>query len=217
MTPAARACWQAPAIGKTRAKRQIKEACAAVAKVRLSTPSSRYFYPWPLVLVSCVDRRGKPNIITVAASSICSSNPPTVGVAIGIAQYSRALIEQTRDFGVNLPRRDQLWQVDFCGSVSGRQVDKFEAAGFTVQPATQIKSPLIAECPVSMECKLVHTVHLGHHDWIIGEIVAVHCDEALLDERGEFDTSKCAPIFCFWNEYWSVGEEWHYSRHQPRA
>lgn len=190
-----------------------------MSKVKMPSPSSRYFYPWPIVLVSCVDESGKPNIITVGAASICSSNPPTVGVAIGTMQYSLGLIQQSGDFGVNLPRRDQLWQTDFCGSHSGRDMNKFEAVGFTVQQPAVIKSPLIAECPVSMECKVIETVHLGNHDWVIGEIVAVHCDESILDSDGRFDPAKCDPIFSFWTEYWSIGEkigEWHYTRGQTR-
>ena len=190
-----------------------------MAKITMQSPSSRFFYPWPLSLVSCVDEAGKPNIITIGASSICSSNPPTVGVAIGTMQYSLTLINETRDFGVNLPRQDQLWQADFCGCNSGRSMNKFEAAGFTVQEPTKIKSPLIAECPVSMECKLVETVHLGNHDWVIGEIVAVHCDQSILDENGRFDPTKTDPVLCFWNEYWSIGEKlksWHYARTEPK-
>ena len=190
-----------------------------MSKVALKSPTSRFFYPWPVVLVSCIDKDGKPNIITIGASSICSSNPPTVGIAIGTAQYSLGLIKRTKDFGVNLPTRDLLWQTDFCGSHSGRNMNKFEAAGLTVQPSKLIKSPLIAECPVSMECKLIHAVSLGNHEWLIGEIVAVHCDEAILDERGELDTSKVNPIFSYWAEYWSVGErlkDWHFSRTEPK-
>ncbi|MCD6350629.1 MAG: flavin reductase family protein [Armatimonadetes bacterium] len=190
-----------------------------MAKKQMCDPSSRYFYPWPIVLVSCVDEGGKPNIITIGASSICSSNPPTVGIAVGTMQYSLELINRTKDFGVNLPTADQVWEADFCGSQTGRKINKFEATGFTVQEPAVIQSPLIAECPMSMECKLIETVHLGNHDWLIGEIVAVHCDESVLDERGRFDPSKCNPIFAFWNEYWSVGEklaEWHYSRGATR-
>jgi flavin reductase (DIM6/NTAB) family NADH-FMN oxidoreductase RutF len=190
-----------------------------MAKVQIKTPSSRYFYPWPIVLVSCVDDKGKPNIITIGASSICSSNPPTVGIAVGTAQYSLRLIKRTGDFGVNLPRSDQVWQTDFCGSRSGRDINKFEAVGFTVQQAVAIRSPLIEECPVSMECKLIETVHLGNHDWLIGEIVAVHCDETVLDAAGRFDPAKCNPLFAFWGEYWSVGTklaDWHYSSRGSR-
>ena len=184
-------------------------------KQLMKSPSSRYFYPWPIVLVSSVDERGKPNIITIGASSICSSNPPTVGVAIGTAQYSLTLIEQTQDFGVNIPCADQLAQTDYCGSHSGRTMNKFEAAGLTPMPSTQITSPLIEECPVSMECKLVDTVNLGNHDWLIGEIVAVHVDDAVLDEQGRFDPANTNPLLGFWGEYWTAGErleKWHHVR-----
>ncbi len=188
-------------------------------KIAMQSPSARFFYPWPVVLVSSVDADGKANVMACAASSVCSSNPPTVGIALGTMQYSLALIQETGDIGANLPSREMLWQVDFCGSNSGRNMDKFEAAGLTVQPATVIRSPLVAECPVSLECKVVHTVHLGNHDWLIGEIVAVSCDQSILDDEGRFDTSRIHPVFAYWNEYWAVGEklrDWHFSRTEPR-
>lgn len=182
---------------------------------KVLAPSSRYFYPWPIVLVSCVDEAGKPNIITIGASSICSSNPPTVGIAVGTAQYSLGLIERTGDFGVNIPTADQLAASDFCGSHSGRGMSKFEAVGMTPAPSTLIASPLIAECPVSMECKVIHRVNLGNHDWLIGEILAVHADESVLDEQDRLDPARTNPLLAFWGEYWTLGERlerWHYVR-----
>jgi flavin reductase (DIM6/NTAB) family NADH-FMN oxidoreductase RutF len=186
-----------------------------MSKQLMPTPTSRYFYPWPVVLVSCVDEDGKPNAITIGASSICSSNPPTVGVAVGVAQYSLGLIERTGDFGVNIPRADQLWATDYCGSHSGRSVNKLQAVGMTAVPSTQIASPLLDECPVSMECRLIHRVNLGNHDWLIGQIVAVHVDESVLDAAGHLDPAKTDPLLSFWGEYWSIGErldDWHSSR-----
>ena len=186
-----------------------------MAKQLIISPTVRHFYPWPIVLVSCVDDQGKPNIITIGASSVCSSGPPTVGIAVGIRQYSRELIRSTGDFGANLPSTDQLHQTDYCGIHSGRNMNKYEAAGLTPMPSTQITSPLIQECPVSFECKLVHEVNLGSHDWLIGEIVAVHVDDAVLDEAGDLDPSKTDPIMSFWGEYWGLGErleKWHFAR-----
>ena len=186
-----------------------------MGKVLVGRPNVRYFYPWPLVLVSCVDEQGKPNIITIGASSICSSNPPAVGIAVGVGQYSLSLINATQDFGVNIPSTDQLFESDYCGSVSGRNLNKFEAAELTPQPPVKMKSPLILECPVSMECKLVHTAHLGSHDWLIGEIVAVHVDESVLDKQGNLDFEKVKAVFSFYGEYWDIGKklaDWHYSR-----
>ena len=190
-----------------------------MAKIRLE-PDISYFYPWPLVLVSCVDEAGKPNIITIGASSVCSAHPPTVGVAIGVRQYSLGLVNATQDFGVNIPTADQLWESDYCGSVSGRSMSKFESAGFTPQESAIIRSPLIEECPVSMECKLIHTAHLGDHDWLIGEIVAVHAGEAVLTSSRRLDRARTNPVFSFWGEYWSVGEklaDWHYALRARKA
>ncbi len=179
-------------------------------KVQVHGSLIGYFHPWPLVLVSTVDTRpaaaGKPNIITIGASSICSANPPVVGVAVGVGRYSLELIRETNDFGVNLPDRSQLAATDLCGTVSGRALDKFAAAGFTPQPSTQITAPLIAECPVSLECRVVEVAHLGSHDWVMGEIVAAHVDSEHL--RGQaLDTATLDPLVCYWGEYWSIGEK----------
>jgi flavin reductase (DIM6/NTAB) family NADH-FMN oxidoreductase RutF len=183
-------------------------------KVTLAAPTIRAFYPWAISLVSCVDEAGKPNAITIGASSVCSASPPTIGVAIGTRQYSLGLIQRTGDFGVNLPDRGLMEATDRCGVLSGRNCNKFEAAGLTVQAPTIIQSPLIAECPVTMECKVVETVHLGSHDWVIGEIVAVHVAEGLLKE-GELDASQLDPLLGTWGEYWSLGaklEDWMFMR-----
>ncbi len=188
-----------------------------MSKTVTSSATTRYFYPWPISLVSTVDEDGKPNIITIAASSICSSSPPSVGVAIGTAQYSLTLIERTGDFGVNLPRAGQVSEVDYCGSHSGRTVDKFQAVEWTPQPSTIITSPLIEECPVSMECKVVQKVPLGSHTWVIGEIVAVHIEEELLGPGGTLDIPAAEPLLAFWGEYYGLGEkiaDWHHSRTQ---
>ncbi len=190
-----------------------------MSKKTLPRPASRYFYPWPIVLVTTIDNSGKPNIITIGASSICSSNPPMVGVAIGTAQYSLSLIEERGDFGVNLPRAGQVYEVDFCGSRSGRTVDKFETLGWTAQESSIITSPLIQECPVSMECQLRHSLQLGNHTWVIGEIVAVHVEEELLGADGSLDLAAAEPLISGWGEYFSLGEkiaDWHYSRTSPR-
>lgn len=175
-------------------------------KVLMTSPSIRYFYPWPLTLVTTVDEAGKPNIITIGASSICSARPPVVGVAIGIRQYSLQLLRATGDFGVNLPDRSQLQVSDYCGTVSGRDLNKFEKAGLTVQPAAHIHSPLIAECPVSLECKVVQIASLGSHDGVMGEIIAVHVDDRYLQGE-ELDSANLDPILCYWGEYWTIGDK----------
>jgi flavin reductase (DIM6/NTAB) family NADH-FMN oxidoreductase RutF len=183
-------------------------------KTRLDAPTMRPFHPWAVTLVSCVDEHGKPNAIAIGASSVCSASPPTIGVAIGTRQYSLGLIQRTGDFGVNIPDRSLAEATDLCGTISGRHCNKLERAGLTVQEPAVIQSPLIAECPVTMECRVVETVHLGSHDWVIGEVVAVHVAPHLL-RGGELDASKLDPLIGTWGEYWSLGakvEDWMFTR-----
>ena len=163
-------------------------------------------YPVPVVLVTCVNEQGKPNIITLAWVGTVASKPPQAAVAIRPGRYSHAVISRTREFAINIPTEDLLPAVDQCGHVSGTRTDKFAQTGLTPEPASQIQPPLIAECPVNLECKLTQTIPLGSHDLFIGEIVAVHMDEELLNENGSIDYSKAKGVAYLGNEYWSLGE-----------
>lgn len=179
-------------------------------------PSIGHFYSWPLVLVTCADSQGKPNIITIAASAPCSASPPTIGVAVAPARYSHSLIAARREFAVNIPRRADLGKADLCGCISGRDEDKFARAGFTPLPGLVISVPLIAECPVGLECRLVHTAHLGSHDWFIGEVVSARADESVVTDNGRVDPAKLEGIFSWWSQYCAPGEplrEWGFSQH----
>ncbi len=174
-------------------------------KVKLR-PSIQYFYSYPFVLVTCADEEGKPNIIAIAAVSSCSQRPPTIGIAVHLERYSHGLIAARGEFGVNVPRAADLEKADLCGCVSGRERDKFEAAGFTAIPGEAISVPLIAECPVNLECRLVHTAHLGSHDWFIGEVVAARADAEVVGDGGRVDPRRFEGVFSWWEEYCSAGE-----------
>lgn len=130
--------------------------------------------PVPAVMVSCAGLSGKPNIITLAWVGTVCSDPPMVGISIRPSRYSHGLIDETGDFVINLPLRTQLEAMDYCGVVSGRDVDKFTTTGLTPISAELVKSPLIAECPVNMECRVRQSISLGSHDLFIAEILRVH-------------------------------------------
>ncbi len=142
-------------------------------------------WPVPAVLVSCGVER--PNIITLAWAGTACSEPPMVGIAVRGSRYSHGLIAAAGQFAVNLPRADQVEAVDICGTLSGRNLDKFARCGLTPAPASRIQVPLVAECPVHLECVVRHTVPLGSHDLFLGEIVAVQAEEELLDASGRID------------------------------
>jgi len=151
-------------------------------------------YPTPVVVVTCALPGGKPNGITVAWTGIVCSNPPLLAVSLRPQRYSYDIICQTGQFVVNVPSAAQAQGVDRFGTVSGRDADKFELTGFTPEPATCVQAPLIREFPVNLECQVRERLLLGTHEMFIGEILAVHTDEACLNQGDAFDTEKAAPI-----------------------
>lgn len=168
---------------------------------------SEALYPVPVVLVTCTDSSGKSNIITIAWAGVACSDPPTIGIAIRPGRYSHGIIKQGGEFVVNVPSMDILKETDGCGVVSGRDVDKFEKFGLTQVPSAKVKPPLIKECPVNIECRVKNVVSLGAHDLFLGEVVAVHVEGEILDEKGNIDYRRACPFVYNQGEYWSIGEK----------
>jgi len=162
-------------------------------------------YPVPAVLVSCGTGQ-RANIITLAWVGTLCSEPPLVGIGVRPSRYSHELIKEAGEFVINLPDARQVRWVDHCGMVSGRDEDKWAACGFTPAPATEVQVPIIAECPVNIECRVQRTLTLGSHDLFIGKAVAVQVDEAVLDERGRLDLAQAMPFAFLNGEYRQVGE-----------
>jgi flavin reductase (DIM6/NTAB) family NADH-FMN oxidoreductase RutF len=131
--------------------------------------------------------------MTAAAFSFYSFEPPSVMVGLRPQTWTHELVAARGEFGINLAARDQVAVARACGSASGRDMDKFAAAGLTPQPGTVINSVLVAECPVRLECRVVHRIdYRGTHTWFVGEIVAAHVtadyarDDALTYWPGEY-------------------------------
>ena len=103
---------------------------------------------------------------------------------------------------------EQLEIARVCGAVSGRDEDKYRKAGVTPQKGSVIDSYLIAECPVSIECQVVHEIQYeGSHKWFVGQIQAAHIDEDY--------TRDMALMYWFW-EYRGVGEILFKVERRPR-
>jgi flavin reductase (DIM6/NTAB) family NADH-FMN oxidoreductase RutF len=139
-------------------------------------------------LITSCDAEGKPNIITLGeVFNLSIREPVWVGLAIRKATYSHGLISEQKEFVVNLPTAALLDQALQCGSVSARDgVDKFKEFRLTPVPAVHVKPPLVAECPVNIECRLVNVIEVGDHDLFIGDVLLEHVNDDLLDENGEW-------------------------------
>ncbi len=168
---------------------------------------STYLIPSPVVLVSCRDKGGRGNIITIAWAGVVCSEPPMLSVAIRPSRYSYGMIKDSGEFVVNIPGESQLRLTDQCGVHSGRDVDKFSDFGLTAVTGEKVKAPLIQECPLNLECVVKHSVLLGAHEVFLAEIVHVQVTPDCLNEKG-LDISSIRPFtYCSGaNEYWGLRE-----------
>lgn len=165
------------------------------------------FYPAPIILVTCVSSQGRNNIITIALTSNIGIDVPSIGIVINGEKYSSRLIRETKDFVVNIPKADNLKEVDICGETHGDVEDKFELTKFTPEDAVIVKSKLIKECPVNFECKLKEVMSYESSNFFIGEVVKVHIDDSILDENGKINYLKLNPILYAQKTYWSLKEK----------
>jgi flavin reductase (DIM6/NTAB) family NADH-FMN oxidoreductase RutF len=165
--------------------------------------------PSPAALITSVDEKGKPNIITLGeVFNVSISNPVIVGIAIRSVTYSYSLIKKSGEFVINLTSAELAEKVDACGSISGRSgIDKFKEFGLTPVSASFVKPPLIDECPVNLECKVTGIQSIGDHDLILGEVVAVHADEDKLDAHGRLNLEKLGLLVYLNGSYWRIGEK----------
>ncbi len=137
-------------------------------------------FPMPSVLIGS-EVEGKANFMTVAWCGIASHQPPTVSVAIRKGRDTLKGIDAMRCFSVNIPTSRMVKVVDFCGIYSGKDRDKSNL--FTIRRGDNPHIPLINECPVNLECKLLHSLDLGSHTLIIGEIIQSYVREDCLQGK----------------------------------
>jgi flavin reductase (DIM6/NTAB) family NADH-FMN oxidoreductase RutF len=159
--------------------------------------------PVPVVMASCGDNE-KKNIITIAWTGIINSEPPMTYISVRKSRYSHSIIKDTGEFVINLTTENLAKETDFAGVKSGRDVDKFKELKLTPEYGEITKCPMIKESPVNLECKVVEIKEFGSHDMFIGEIVKVHVDEELIDEKGKILLEE-AKLLCYnHGEYFGI-------------
>ncbi len=151
-------------------------------------------YPTPVWVIGTYDREGKPNVMTAAWTGVCCSQPPMVYVSLQKVRYTYDNIVSRKAFTINVPSEAHVKSTDFFGIASGKNTDKLTAAGLTAEDSELVDAPYIKEFPMVLECVLAHTFELGLHTQFVGEIMDVKADEAVLDEGGNPDFEKVAPI-----------------------
>jgi len=151
-------------------------------------------YPTPVFVVGTYDKMGKPNVMTAAWGGICCSNPPCVTVSLRKARHTYGNIMEQKAYTISIPHQNYVKEADYFGIVSGRNTDKFAAAGLTPVRSDLVNAPYVKEFPLVLECKLLHTFEIGLHTQFIGEIIDVKVDESVLGEKGQPDVEKIRPV-----------------------
>ena len=171
---------------------------------KIKLDKNAFLYPMPMVLVGAVVA-GRANFMAVGWVSRVNFNPPLMAVALGKSHYTNAGIHKNKAFSVNVPGIDLLEKVDYCGIVSGEKTDKSNI--FDVFYGELPGAPMIRECPLSLECRLVNAVDLPTNSLFIGEIVGAYSEERYLTE-GKPDIKKIGPFTLTMpdNNYWEIGE-----------
>lgn len=147
----------------------------------------------PVVMVTSVDAKMRPNIITLGMYMPISQNPPQVIIGVSPKRYSHDLIRDQGEFVVNSPSVNLVKEVHICGIKSGRDVDKFKESGLTPKLAQKVRPPLIEECYGHLECEVVNMVTCGDHTLFVGEIVAASINDEYLKD-GKLNLSAAKPI-----------------------
>ena len=143
-------------------------------------------YPVPVVLITC-GADDDANIFSLNRIASCNAEPPMISISVRPLRASHTLIDQLGEFVVNIPWPDMEMLSDFVGTTTSRTIDKWQETGLTRLLASIVQPPLLAECPVNLECQVRHTLRLPSHSLFVAEVVAVHADDAVLNERQEID------------------------------
>jgi len=163
------------------------------------------FIPMPVSIIGAICKE-KENYMTVCWITRANANPPMIAIGIGNHHLTWKGITENEEFSVNFPTSKDLIKTDYIGLVSGDKEDKSHL--YTAHYGTLQKAPLIKECPLSLECKVVHKISLPSNTLFIGEIMGAYADQEYMD-KNNFNYKKAGSFLLTMidNTYWSFGEK----------
>ena len=162
--------------------------------------------PVPPAMVSCGDMENS-NIITVAWTGILNSTPPVTYISVRPSRHSHAIIKESGEFVINLTSESLAKAADYCGMYTGAKVDKFEKCNLTKEAATQVACPMIAEAPMSIECRVRDVMSMGSHDVFVADILCVNVKDEYIDESGKIRMDKASLAAYAHGEYYALGKK----------
>lgn len=162
--------------------------------------------PVPATLVSCGTVEN-PNVITIAWTGILNTKPPKTYISVRPSRHSYNIIKESGEFVINLPPASLVKEVDWCGIRTGRCVDKFKECGLTAISSNSVAAPTIANCPISLECRVCDIIEMGSHHVFIADIVNVSTDDSIIDKNGKMCFEKADLLAYIHGEYFEIGKK----------
>jgi flavin reductase (DIM6/NTAB) family NADH-FMN oxidoreductase RutF len=163
-------------------------------------------YPLPAVMVSCGSVPEEYNIITISWTGTICTDPAMCYISVRPGRHSYGIIKKNGEFVINLTTKELAFATDWCGVKSGSKFNKFEEMDLTPEPASKIKTPLIKESPVNIECIVKEIKELGSHHMFISEVVAVNAEEKYIDSKsGLFRLNDANPLCYSHGKYYETG------------
>lgn len=152
--------------------------------------------PAPVVLITCKNNKGHINVFTVAWVSTVCTKEPILAIGIRPERLSYEYIKESMECVINLPCKNMVKAVDFCGVRSGRKIDKIAHLKLTLNDGVSIETPSLEDCPVALECTVKSITPLGTHDLFLVQVKNVKVDESIIDEKGKICFNK-ANLICY--------------------
>ena len=167
-----------------------------------------YLFPMPVLMIATYGDDDVVNVMNMAWGGICAENMVSLNISEG--HKTSENIKKRGAFTVSIADIPHMEAADFFGIATGNKMeDKFERSGLTAVKSQKVDAPVVQEFPLTLECRVVEDKMevYGHH--VIGEIVGVLADEAVLDEKGKVDPAKLTAFVFdqFQNGYYAIGEK----------
>ena len=159
--------------------------------------------PRPIAWVTTIDLEGRVNLAPFSFFNAFGANPPVVVFSPtlrrdGTKKDTLRNVEATGEFVLNAAVERLAEQINLSSKDLPYGDSEVELTGLHVLPSTKVKPPRLAEAPVQMEGKVLQIVPIGKGaiaaNLVIGEIVAMHIDDAVLDSQGRMDPRKLRTI-----------------------
>lgn len=169
--------------------------------------------PRPIAWVSTLDARGRRNLAPFSFYNVFGTNPPAVvfspvGKRDGSPKDTLRNIRATGEFVISSAVRGLADQVNISSKELPTGDDEFALAGLAAAPSTIVGPPRVAASPASLECRLIRVVPVGDGpgsaNLVIGAVVAIHAEDAILDAEGHIDPLKLAAIGRLNRDYYST-------------